>query len=168
MASEAILKQKEAAVAQIADELKNACAGVVVSYSGITVADDTKLRRDLRNAGVKYTVVKNTLLSRAAEQAGLDGLKDVLSGSTALATSESDPVVAAKILCEFADKSKTFEIKSGFVDGQVVDADKVKALAKLPNREGMLTGLVFALTGAIRNFLYAINAVVDKKNGEAA
>ena len=165
MASEKVLQEKQAFVAQLAEQLSGAVAGVIVNYSGITVADDTALRRQLREAGVDYAVVKNTLLKRAAEAAHLEGLDDVLHGTTALATSD-DYVAAAKILCKYAEDSKTFEIKAGFMDGQVIDAGKVVELSKLPSKEGLLSMLLSVLNGPIRSLAVALNAVAEK--GEEA
>ena len=112
MPSEKILEQKKQAAAALTEQLKNSCCGVIVNYSGITVADDTKLRKELREANVKYSVIKNTLLSRAVEAAGIEDLKGCFEGSTALATCDDDYVAAARILSDYADKSKTFEIKA--------------------------------------------------------
>lgn len=174
MPSEKILEQKKAVVAELSERLKGSVAGVLVNYKGIAVADDTKLRKDLREAGVKYTVVKNTLLKRAAEDAGIEGLDPVLEGTTALATSEEDYVAAAKILCEYAEKNKNFEIKSGYVDGGVLGVDEIKDLAKLPSKEVLvakalgglnapISGFVTVLNGNIRGLACVLNAIAEKK-----
>ncbi len=162
MASEKVLQEKQALVAELAEKLGAANAGVIVDYSGITVADDTVLRRKLREAGVEYAVVKNTLLKRAAEAAELNGLDDVLHGTTALATSE-DYVAAAKILCEYAEGKDNFKIKAGFMDGEVIDAAKVAELSKLPSKEGLLSMLLSVLNGPIRGLAVALNAIVEKE-----
>ncbi|MEG2174088.1 MAG: 50S ribosomal protein L10, partial [Oscillospiraceae bacterium] len=118
MPSEKVLQQKQVLVSTLSDKLKGAVAGVLVDYKGISVADDTRLRRELREAGVEYCVIKNTLIERAAEQAGYHDLKQCLSGTTAVALSAEDPVIAAKILCRYAETSKgKFAIKAGFVEG---------------------------------------------------
>ena len=135
MPSEKVLELKKQKVADLSAQLKNACAGVVVDYKGINVADDTKLRKELREAGVHYAVVKNTLLHLAVQDAGLQELDNVLSGTTAIALSEDDYVAPARILCKFADASKTFTVKSGFLDGDVIGLEKINSLAKLPSRE---------------------------------
>lgn len=167
MASEKILAQKQAKVAELAEKMQNSVAGVLVDYKGISVADDTKLRRELREAGVHYLVVKNTMLERAAEQVGYSELKEHLSGTTALAISEKDQVAAAKILSKYAEDSKgKFTVKAGYVDGGVIDAEKVAELGKLPNREGLLSMLLSALTGNLRGLACAINAIAEKQ-GEA-
>lgn len=166
MASEKILQQKQAYVDTLTEKLKGAVAGVVVSYSGISVADDTALRRKLREAGVEYAVVKNTMLRRAADNVGLSGLDDVLEGSTALAVS-TDYTAAARILCEYAEKSETFEVKAGFIDGEVIDKARVQELSKLPSKEGLLSMLLSVLNGPIRGLAVALNAIAEK-NGEEA
>ena len=167
MPSQAILEQKKVAVANLADVLRAACSGVLVEYKGINVADDTKLRSDLRAAGVKYSVVKNTLLELAAKDAGLDGLLPYLANTTALATSTDDYTAAARILSKYASKSKTFNVKTGFVDGKVIDEKKVDALAKLPSREVLLATVCNAFQAPIAAFARAVQAVVDKANPSA-
>jgi len=168
MPSQAILEQKQAAVASLAEVLRGACAGVLVEYKGITVADDTKLRSDLRAAGVRYSVVKNTLLELAAKEADLDGLTPYLANTTALATSTEDYTAAASILSKYASKSKTFKVKTGFVDGKVIDEKKVDALAKLPSREVLLATVCNAFQAPIAAFARAMQAIVDKANPPAA
>lgn len=162
-----VLEQKQAIVAELSQRLKDSCTGVLVSYEGISVADDTKLRKDLREAGVKYTVVKNTLLSRACEQAGLEGLQTVLEGTTAIATSDDDYAAAARILCAYAEKSKTFEVKSGYLDGEVIDLDTITSLSKLPTREVLLANVLGAFQAPIASFARAVQAIVDKGGVEA-
>ena len=162
MPSEKILEQKKAAVSALADLLRGSVTGVLVEYKGINVADDTKLRSDLRAAGIKYSVVKNTLLELAAQQVALDGLRPYLKGSTALATSDSDYTAAARILSKYATTSKTFKVKSGFLDGKVIDTDKLDALAKLPSRDILLATVCNAFQAPIAAFARAVQAVVDK------
>lgn len=163
MASEKILTQKQEQVAALTEQLKNSVAGVLVDYKGITVADDTKLRRDLREEGVSYFVVKNSILVRASENVGYEALHEHLKGTTALAISDSDPVAAAKVLSKYAEASKgKFTIKAGFVDGGVITAEKVSELGKLPNREGLLSMLLSALTGNLRGLAVALNAIAEK------
>ena len=165
MASAKVLQEKQEFVNALTEKLNGATTGVIVSYSGITVAEDTALRRQLREAGVEYVVVKNTLLKRAAEAANLNGLDDALHGSTALAICD-DYTAAAKVLSKYAEGSKTFKIKAGFMDGEVIGADKVEELAKLPNKEGLLSMLLSVLNGPIRGLAVGLNAIVEK-SGEA-
>ncbi len=168
MANEKVLQEKQAFVEELAQKLSTSTAGVVVEYKGISVEDDTILRRKLRAAGVDYAVVKNTMLRRAAEKAGLEGLNDVLKGTTALAVSAEDPVAAAKILCEQAKADENFKVKAGFLDGAVIDIDRVNELAKLPNKEGLISMLLSVLNGPVRGLAVALNAIVEKNGGEPA
>ena len=167
MPSQKILEEKKQIVAGIADQLKGAVAGVLVNYSGITVEDDTKLRKELREAGVQYGVVKNTLLKRAADEIGMNGLDPVLEGTTALATSTQDYSAAARILSKYAKDSKTFEVKSGFADGKVLSVEEIDALAKLPSREVLLAMVLGAMNATITGLAVALNAVVEKQQAPA-
>ncbi|MBQ1995647.1 MAG: 50S ribosomal protein L10 [Clostridia bacterium] len=169
MPSVQVLEQKKQVVADLVERLNGSCAGVIVDYKGINVEDDTKLRKELREAGVSYTVVKNTLLKRAIAETELNGLDAVLEGTTALATSADDYVAAARILCKFADTHKNFEVKNGFIDKEVIDVAKITGLAKLPSREILLANVLGAFQAPISAFARAIQAIVDKDGeGEAA
>ena len=167
MASQAILEAKKQQVAALKERMDKAVAGVIVNYSGINVADDTKLRKELREAGVNYTVVKNTLLNIAIEGTPLSGLSEVLSGTTAIATSADDYTSAARILSKYAETSDTFTVKSGFLDGEVIGLEKIEALAKLPSREVLLATVCNVFNAPIASFARVVQAIVDK-NGEAA
>lgn len=175
MPSEKVLQDKQAFVAKLAEKLNGSVAGVVVNYQGITVADDTVLRKKLREAGVDYAVVKNTMLRRAADSAGLTGLDGVLEGATALAVSPTDHVAAAKILCEYAEKNKNFEIKAGFVEGKAIDAKEVQELAKMPPKEVLvakvlgglnapISGFANVLNANLRGLVVALNAIAEKQS----
>ncbi len=161
MPSAKVLESKQAVVAALTERLKNACAGIIVDYKGITVADDTALRKELREAGVEYTVVKNTLLRLAIAATELNGLETVLDGTTAIATSADDYVAAARILSKFADTHKEFNIKNGFLDTEVIDTAKIAGLAKLPSREVLLAQVLGAFQAPIAAFARAIQAIVD-------
>lgn len=162
MPSEKVLEQKKVVVAELTEQVKSSCIGVLVDYKGISVADDTALRKELREAGVKYSVVKNTLLGFAAKDAGLEGLDEVLNGTTALATAEDDYTAAPRILGKYADSHENFKIKSGFMDGKVVDLATIDALAKLPTREVLLATVLNAFNAPIAAFARAVQAIVDK------
>ena len=170
MASEKILQSKQQYVDELAAKLEAAAGGVIVDYKGITVAEDTELRKQLREAGVDYFVVKNTLLKRAAEKAGITGIDEHLEGTTAIAISgKEDPLAAARILNKFAEASKgKYEIKAGYMEGKALDANEVKAMANLPGREGLLSMLLSALQGNLSGLARAIDAVRAQKEGEAA
>lgn len=169
MPSQVVLESKKRKVAEIAETIKTACAGVVVDYSGITVADDTALRKELREAGVKYNVVKNTLLKLALDGTGLEAIDSVLEGTTALAASPDDYTAAARILAKFAETHKTFSIKGGFLDGEVISLEKIDALAKLPTREVLLTQVACVFQAPMASFARVIKALAEKKaEGDAA
>ena len=167
MPSQKVLEQKQQAVAELAERIRNSVAGVIVDYKGITVEDDTKLRKELRESGVKYTVIKNTLIKRAAEQAELNGIEDVLNGTSAIATSDEDYVAAARILQKFADKHENFTVKTGYLDNEVISLEKIKSLAKLPSREVLLANVLGAFQAPIASFARAVQAIVDKNCEEA-
>ena len=158
MPSEKILEQKKAVVASVAEKLQNACAGVIVDYKGINVADDTILRKELREAGVDYFVIKNTLLSRASASANLEGIECHLEGTTAIALHNNDYVAAARILCKFSEDNENFSIKCGFVDGKAVESNAVKQLASLPSREVLVAKALCGLNTPITNFVQVLNA----------
>lgn len=162
-----VIEKKKQIVDDLSEKLKNAQAGVIVNYAGITVENDTALRKELSAAGVNYSVIKNTLVKRACENAGFDGLTGVLEGMTAVATSENDPVAAAKILSKYAEKIETFEIKAGFVDGNVLDKAGVDELAKLPSKEVLIGKVLGSLQSSLYSLAYVLQAYVDKE-GESA
>ena len=158
-----ILSEKQAIVASLTEKFQNAAAGVIVDYRGITVAEDTELRAKMRENGVEYFVVKNTLARFAAKNAGLDELCDVL-GTTSIAICEGDPVAAAKVVAEFSKKlaaQEKFVIKSGFVDGKVISVDEVKALADLPSREVLVATVLGTLIAPVRGLATVLDANIS-------
>jgi len=166
--NEKVLLQKQQYVAELKEKVNNSVAGVLVDYKGITVEADTKLRKEMREAGVEYRVVKNTMLRLALKDSAYEEMSSVLENTTALAVSENDPVAAAKILCKYAEDSKgAFSVKAGFCDGKVLSQAEVEELAKLPNREGLLSMLLSALTGNLRGLACAINAIAEKMEAPA-
>ena len=167
MPSQKILEQKSAAVESLAEKLGRASAGVLVKYQGITVEEDTKLRADLRKAGVEYSVIKNTMIGRACKIAGLDGMEEYLDGMNALAISYDDPIAPAKILKEYAEKIESFELRAGFMDGAVVDVATVNELADIPPKEVLRARMLGSLTGPLSGLAVALQAIIDK-DGEAA
>lgn len=166
MASASILEAKKQQVAAISERLNGAVAGVIVDYKGTSVADDTALRAELRKAGVDYSVVKNTLLNIAIKGTELEGLSEVLEGTTALATSSEDHVASARILSEFADKHDNFSIKGGFLDGKVISLETINGLAKLPSKEVLLATVACAFQAPMASFARAIKAIADKDGSE--
>lgn len=159
-----ILSEKQAVVAELTEKLKNASAGVIVDYRGITVAEDTELRAKMREAGVDYFVMKNTLLRFAVKDAGLDDLTDVLKGTTSIALCQGDPVAAAKVVSEFSKKlapQEKFTVKAGFVDGKVIDPAGVKALADLPSKEVLVATVLGTMIAPIRGLATVLDANIS-------
>lgn len=161
MPSAKVLEQKKATVATLIEKLKNAQAGVLVDYRGLTVSEDTELRRKLREANVEYTVVKNTLTRFAAKEVGLSELDEMLNGPTSLAISDSDPVAPAKIISDFAKKNDKVEIKAGFLDGKVITLDEIKTLANTPSRDTLIAKIMGSLNAPISNLVRTLQALVD-------
>ena len=157
-----VLEQKQQQVVTLKEKLSAAVVGVVVDYKGTTVADDTVLRKELRENGVEYFVVKNTILSRAIEGTDLEEMNGVLEGTTAIALSNEDYTAAARILCKFAETHENFTVKSGFLDGKVVDTATIDSLAKLPSKEILLATVLGAFQAPIAAFARAVQAIVDK------
>ena len=169
MPNAAVLEKKQQQVAEMKEKLSAAVTGVIVDYKGITVADDTALRKELREAGVEYFVVKNTILGRAIDGTDLEEIKSVLEGTTAIALSNEDYTAAARILSKFAESHENFKVKSGFLDGKVVDVATIDSLAKLPSKEILLATVCNAFQAPIAAFARAVQAIVDKNGeGEAA
>lgn len=167
MPSTVILEKKKQQVADLAERIKSSCAGVVVDYKGINVEDDTKLRKELREAGVNYTVVKNSILKRAAEEAGLEIADSVVEGTTAVATSVDDYVAAARILNKYAEENESFNIKTGYLDGAIIANEEVVALAKLPSRETLLATIASVVVEPIACIARAVNALEEKGGASA-
>ena len=167
MPSKSILEQKQAIVADLAEQLKNSPAGVVVNYQGITVEDDTKMRKALRAAGVNYMVMKNSLTGRACDEVGLSDMKQYLTGMTAIAIGTTDAIAPAKVLKEYAEKIESFNILAGYLDGKVVDDATVKQLADIPSKEVLIAKFLGSIKSPVYGLAYALQAVVDK-GGEAA
>lgn len=162
MPSTVVLEKKKQQVADLSARIKESCAGVVVDYKGINVEDDTKLRKELREAGVVYTVVKNSILQRAAEECGLAIDGSVVEGTTAVATCVDDYVAAARILNKYAEGHDNFNIKTGYLDGEIIDNSEVIALAKLPSRETLLATIASVVVEPIACIARAVNALEEK------
>ncbi len=164
MPNASVLEQKQKQVAELSEKLSKAIVGVVVDYKGITVADDTKLRKELRENGVNYFVVKNTILDRAIAGTDLEEMSFALQGTTAIALANEDYTAAARILSKFAETNQNFKVKTGFLDGKVVDTATIDALAKLPTKEVLLATVCSAFQAPIAAFARAVQAIVDKEN----
>lgn len=163
MASEKILNQKKEEVKKLAEEMKEAKLILLTNYRGITVADDTTLRKDLRNAGAKCTIIKNNITRRALQEAGIEGLEEKLVGPTAVIMSNEDYLEPAKTIYKFSKDNKFYEIKGGVVEGKVMTAEEIITLAKLPSREALLSMLAGALLGNISKIAIALEEVRKQK-----
>jgi large subunit ribosomal protein L10 len=169
--------EKESIVMEIKEKFETSKVAVLTDYRGLNVAEATKLRRRLREAGCEFKIAKNTLTNLAANRVGLEGLEPYLEGQVAIAFG-ADPVMPAKILSEFIREIKKMEIKAGVLDGKVIDAKGVKALADLPPREVLLAmvlggmqaplyGFASVLQGTLRSFVYTLEAVRKMRAEEA-
>ena len=167
MPSKVILEQKQQAVADLAEKIKNSVSGVLVNYQGITVGDDTAMRKALREAGVKYMVVKNTLTGRACDMVGYSEMKQYLNGMTAIAISENDAVAPAKVLKKFAEKVESFKILAGYLDGAVIDEKTVTALADIPSKETLIAKFLGSIQSPLYGLAYALQAIADKQSETA-
>lgn len=163
-----VLQEKTELVSEVAEKLRSSVCTVVTDYRGLNVAQVTQLRKSLREAGVEFQVLKNTLARRATAATELTELDEHLTGPTAIAFSSGDVVAPAKIISDFAKKNDALKVKAGIVEGKVVSVDQIKALAELPSREGLLSMLLSVLQAPVRNFALAVKAVAEKQEGGEA
>ena len=164
-----VLSEKQAIVAALVDDLKAANSGVLVDYKGITVAEDTALRKELRENGVEYAVVKNTLLRRALDDVELGELDGVLSGTTSLAISKDDPIAPMRIVNKYAKQmGDRFNIKAGFMDGKVLPLEDVLALSELPSKDALLAQVLGMLLMPLTQLAAVTQAIAEKQGAPAA
>ena len=163
-----VIEKKKLVVDEIAEKLKASVSTVVVDYRGLNVAELTELRKQLREAGIDFKVYKNSMARRAAEASELAGLNEALTGPNAIAFSLEDVIAPAKILNDFAKKHDALEIKAGVIEGNIATVEEVKALQKLPSREGLLSMLLSVLQAPVRNLALATKAVADQKDEQSA
>ena len=167
MANAQIIQEKQEAVAAVAAKISESSSTIIADYRGLNVSQVTELRKQLREAGVEFQVLKNSIVRRATEGTDLEGLNSILTGPTAVAFSKEDAVVPAKILNNFAKANDALKLKGGVVEGRVVSMEEVKALAELPSREGLLSMLLSVLQAPVRNFALAVKAVGEKQEAQA-
>lgn len=167
MASETILKQKEAQVNELAEKFKEAKVILLTEYRGINVADDTKLRNDLRNANAQYKIMKNNIVKRALNANGENGLDDLLEGPTAVVMGNEDYLEPAKVVYNFTKNNDFYKIKGGIIEGKVMTAEEIITLAKLPSRDTLLSMLAGGLLATISKFAVALDQVRVQKEAEA-
>ena len=161
-----VLSEKQAIVAALTEQLQNATSGVLVDYKGITVAEDTALRVELRKNDVQYGVVKNTLTRFAMNNVGLGELSDVLNGTTSLATSAGDPIAPMRVVNKFAKQlNGKFSIKGGFMDGKILSMDEIMALAELPSKEVLQAQVLGTMLAPITSLAIVLKAIAEEKGG---
>ncbi len=153
---------KQPIVQAIADEVKDAASVVLVDYRGLTVAEDTELRKQLREAGIIYKVYKNTMMKRAFEGTDFAVLEEHLEGPSAIAVSKDDATAPARILCKFAKDAKALELKAGVVEGTLYDVNGLTELSKIPSREELLSKLLGSLQSPITNLARVLNQIAEK------
>ena len=162
-----VLESKKAVVEALTGKIKESSAVVFVDYKGISVAQDTNLRKQFREAGVEYAVVKNTLTNFAAKNAGYDFSK-VLNGTTAMASTTGDPIAPARIVCEFAKKNKiALSIKGGVVEGSVLSADQLSSFGELPSKSALVASVLGTFLAPISSLAFVLDQIRMQKDGSA-
>ena len=163
-----VLESKKATVDALAEKLQNATAAVFVDYKGINVAQDTDLRKQFRDAGVEYSVVKNTLTRFAAKENGYD-FDEVLNGTTAMASTTGDPIAPARIVCEFAKKNKlkTLSIKGGVVEGSVLSGEQLSGFGELPSKNALVASVLGTFLAPISSLAFVLDQIRMQKDGSA-
>lgn len=163
-----VLESKKAVVQSLTGKIQEATSVVFVDYKGITVAQDTELRKQFREAGVEYSVVKNTLTNFAAKNAGYD-FSEVLNGTTAMASTTGDPIAPARIVCEFAKKNKNvLSIKGGIVEGSVLSADSLNGFGELPSKNALVASVLGTFLAPISSLAFVLDQIREQKDGGAA
>ena len=164
-----VLSEKKAIVAALTERIKNASAGVLVDYKGITVAQDTELRTELRKNEIDYSVVKNTLVRFALDSTGLEELDPILNGTTSLATSTGDPIAPIRIVSEYANKlNGVFNVKAAFMDGKVLSDSEIKQIAALPSKDALYSQVFGTMLAPITSLAVVLNQIVEKNGGAPA
>lgn len=165
MASAKILESKKQMVAELSEKFSNSVAGVLVNYKGLNVEEDTKLRKTLREAGVEYKVIKNTLIKLAVDGTSIEGIKSCLEEPTAVAFS-SDEVTAAKLITEFAKTNDKLEIKAGYLDGNAMSKEEVVELGQIPTKEVLIAKTVCGINSPITSFVIVLDQIAKKLAAE--
>lgn len=168
MPSEKVLEEKKAIVSALAEKIKAAGTGVLIDYKGLTVAQDTDFRKQLRKAGVEYSVIKNTLARLAFKEAGYDGFDEILNGTTSLALASDDVVAPAKIVYGFAKGNDKVKVKGGFIEGKVVELAEVEALSKVPSRDDLISKTLYCIVSPLQGLAIALQAIADKQSVSGA
>ena len=161
-----VLSEKQAIVAALTDRLQTAASGVFVDYKGITVAEDTELRAGLREQGIEYTVVKNTLTRFAVKNAGMEAFEPILNGTTSLATGKDDPIAPIRAISQFAKKlNDRFIIKGGFMEGKILSLDEISAMADLPSKQALQAQTLGTLLAPVTSLAVVLGQILEKNGG---
>ena len=161
-----VLSEKQAIVEALAERIKKAGAGVLVDYKGITVAEDTELRTQLRQDGVEYTVVKNTLTRKALDKLGMNELDSVLNGTTSLATAENDPIAPFRILSDFSKKlNERFNIKAAFMEGKVLNEQEIAEMSELQSKDTLYAKVLGTMIAPITGLAVCLGQILEQKGG---
>ncbi|CDB86703.1 MAG: 50S ribosomal protein L10 [Oscillospiraceae bacterium] len=164
-----VLESKKAIVDALTEKLQNSTSAVFVDYKGITVAQDTELRHKFREAGVEYTVVKNTLTRFAANKAGYNQFDELLNGTTSMACTTGDPIAPARIVCEFAKKNKNIvKLKGGFVEGSVMSVEQLQGFGELPSKDALVAQVLGTFLAPISSLAFVLDQIRIQKEGPAA
>ena len=162
-----VLSEKQAVVEALVERIKAASSGVLVDYKGITVAEDTALRCEMRKSEVNYSVIKNTLAKRALDQLELNDLDSVLEGTTSLATAENDPIAPFRILNDYSKKlGDRFNIKAAFMEGKVLNADEISELASLPSKDALYAKVLGTMIAPITGLAVCLGQILEQQGGE--
>ena len=161
-----VLSEKQAIVEALAERIKGASAGVFVDYKGITVAEDTALRTELRRDEVNYTVVKNTLTRKALDKLGMEGLDSILNGTTSLATAENDPIAPFRILSDYSKKlGDRFNIKAAFMDGKILSESEIAEISELPSKDALYAKVLGTMIAPITGLAVCLGQIQEQKGG---
>ena len=161
-----VLSEKQAVVEALAERLSGAEAGILVDYKGITVAEDTALRSEMRKENINYSVIKNTLVRRALDKANLGELDSVLEGTTSLATAEGDPIAPFRILSDYSKKlGERFNIKAAFMEGKILDQGEIAELAALPSKDALYAKVLGPMLAPITGLAVCLGQILEQKGG---
>lgn len=161
-----VLSEKQAIVEALAQRIQNAGAGVFVDYKGITVAEDTALRTELRRDEVNYTVVKNTLTRKALDKLGMEGLDSILNGTTSLATAENDPIAPFRIISDYSKKlGDRFNIKAAFMEGKILSESEIAEMAELPSKDALYAKVLGTMIAPITGLAVCLGQILEQKGG---
>jgi len=162
-----VLSEKQAIVAELASRIKSAGSGIFVDYKGITVAQDSELRGELRKNDVEYSVIKNTLCRRAIDELGLSEMDSILNGTTSLATSKGDPIAPFRVIGDFAKKmgEDKFNVKAGFMDGKVLSLSEMSEISALPSLDALYAKVLGTMLAPISSLAIVIGQILEQKGG---